>query len=343
MKTILALIPNWIGDVAMCTPALRALHRRYPDAALIAAGRASACALLSGLPWIARTEPLGGRDGLAGILRARIQLRALHPDTAVVFPHSFRGALLAWLSGAPERVGYARGGRSLLLTRRVEPHRVEGRIAPLYMAREYLELVRVLGCEDDGKGLELAVDPELAASTRERYPGDGPLVGIAPGAAFGPSKLWPADRYAAVADALHEQAGAHCVLLTGPGEENTRDAVLAAATHPLQRPAEPPSIDGLKASIAALDLLVCNDSGSRHVAVAFRVPTICIMGPTAPVYSEGPYERGEVIRIDVDCGPCQKPVCTTDHRCMTGIPADRVIASALQWLRDARDRMGTLI
>lgn len=343
MKTILALIPNWIGDVAMCTPALRALHRRYPDAALIATGRASACALLDGLPWIAKTEPLGGRDGLPGLLRARTQLRALQPDIAVVFPHSFRAALLAWLSGAPERVGYARGGRSPLLTRRAEPHRVEGRIAPVYMTREYLDLACQLGCEDDGAGLELAVAPEFAAKTRERYAGEGPLVGIAPGAAFGPSKLWPADRYAAVADALHEQAGARCVLLTGPGEEDTRDAVLATAKYPLLRPADPPSIDGLKASIAALDLLVCNDSGSRHVAVAFKVPTICIMGPTAPVYSEGPYERGEVIRIDVDCGPCQKPVCTTDHRCMTGIPVNRVAASALEWLANPRDRMGTQI
>ena len=98
------------------------------------------------------------------------------------------------------------------------------------------------------------------------------------------------------------------------------------------RPTEPSGIDGLKASIAALDLLVCNDSGTRHVAVAFHVPTVCIMGPTAPVYSEGPFERGEVIRIDVDCGPCQKPVCTTDHRCMTGIPVERVVLSALKVL-----------
>jgi len=332
VKTILALVPNWIGDVAMCTPALRALHRRYPDAALIVAGRASACALVNGLPWIAGTVQLGGRDGLHGLLRAGFGLRKRKPYIAVAFPHSFRSAALAWLSGARQRIGYARGGRSAFLTERVPPHQENGQPTPVYMATEYLDLVLPLGCEDDGAGLELAADPAVVAAYREGFDGEGPLVGFAPGAAFGPSKLWPAERYAAVADALHERCGARCVLLTGPGEEKTRDAVLAKAKHPLLRPPEPPTIEGLKAAISLLDLLVCNDSGSRHVAVAFKVPAVCIMGPTAPVYSEGPYERGEVIRVDVDCGPCQKPICTTDHRCMTRIDSERVTVAALAWL-----------
>lgn len=334
MKTILALIPNWIGDVAMCTPALRALHRRYPDSALNVVGRPAACALLNGLPWIAGNIPIGGRDGFNGLVRAGMQLRSRKPDIAIAFPHSFRAAATAWLSGARQRVGYARGGRSAFLTERVAPHLVNGKVTPVYMATEYLDLVLPLGCEDDGAGLELAADPEVVAAYREVFDGDGPLVGFAPGAAFGPSKLWPAERYAAVADALRERCGARCVLLTGPGEEKTRDAVIAHAKHTLLRPPEPPTIEGLKAAISLLDLLVCNDSGSRHVAVAFKVPTVCIMGPTAPVYSEGPYERGEVIRVDVDCGPCQKPVCTTDHRCMTWIDSERVTAAALAWLAE---------
>jgi heptosyltransferase-2 len=332
VKTILALIPNWIGDAAMCTPALRAVYRRFSEASLMVAGRPSACALLEGIPWIAETAAIGGRDGLPGFLQAGLQLRRRKPDIAIAFPHSFRSAALAWLSGARQRIGYARGGRSAFLTERVPPHQENGKVTPVYMVTEYLDLVLPLGCEDDGAGLELAADPALVDAYQEHVAGAGPLVGLAPGAAFGPSKLWPADRYAAVADALHERCGARCVLLTGPGEEDTRDAVLANAGHPLLRPPEPPTIAGLKAAVSLLDLMICNDSGSRHVAVAFHVPTICIMGPTAPVYSEGPYERGEVIRVDVDCGPCQKPVCTTDHRCMTRIDPERVTAAAMEWL-----------
>jgi heptosyltransferase-2 len=89
-----------------------------------------------------------------------------------------------------------------------------------------------------------------------------------------------------------------------------------------------PTIAKLKAVVSMLDLLICNDSGTRHIAVAFKVPTVCIMGPTSPKYSAGPYERGEVLRLDVDCGPCQKPVCATDHRCMTRITTEWVLNTA---------------
>jgi heptosyltransferase-2 len=60
------------------------------------------------------------------------------------------------------------------------------------------------------------------------------------------------------------------------------------------------------------------------------------MGPTRPVYTEGPYETGRVLRVDVDCGPCQLPVCKTDHRCMTRISPDTVVEAALAYLPKAR-------
>jgi ADP-heptose:LPS heptosyltransferase len=69
------------------------------------------------------------------------------------------------------------------------------------------------------------------------------------------------------------------------------------------------------------------------VAVAFQRPVVCIMGPTSPAYTESPWEIGEVIRVDVDCGPCQKPICETDHRCMTLTSSERVTEAALRWLQ----------
>lgn len=329
---ILALIPNWLGDAAMATPALRALRRSFPDAQLTAAGRASAVGLLKGLSWIDRFEPLPAKaDALALTLLGR-RLAPAARDLAVIFPHSFRAALTAFLAGSRRRVGYARGGRSWLLTDAVEPYRESGRIVPIYMAREYLTLVEHLGCADDGRGLELAADPVAVDAVRARFPEPRPVVGIAPGGAFGPSKRWMPERFAAVADRLAE-AGAACVLLTGPGEEAIRDAVVRAARSRLYVCDEgAPTLESLKATISQLDVLVGNDSGPRHVAVAFGVPVICIMGPTSPRYSEGPYERGEVLRVDVDCGPCQQPTCRTDHRCMTRVSVDWVVEAALRAL-----------
>lgn len=333
MDAILALIPNWIGDVAMCTPALRALHRRFPDASLTVAGRDTACNLLAGLTWLDRRVIIPHQPGPMDLARSAWRLRPYARDAAVVFPHSFRSALLARLAGARRRVSHARDGRTFLLTDPVEPERENGEIVPVYMAREYIELVEALGCEDDGLGLELVANPETVATVQGRLGSGGPLVGIAPGGAFGPSKRWPAERFAPVADALVERLGARCVLLTGPGEEDLAETIAATAQTPLIRCDDgAPTIETLKATVSLLDLLVCNDSGSRHVAVAFHVPTVCVMGPTSPRYSEGPYEHGEVIRVDVDCAPCQKPECDTDHRCMTEIQPEQVAASAARLL-----------
>lgn len=331
---ILTLVPNWVGDVVMCTPALRALRRRFPEARLEVAGRPTACALLEGLSFIDGYHVLPTRMSVLETFHTGGVLRAAEPDVAVIFPHSFRAALLARLSAAPHRIGYARGGRSLLLTHAIPPHRENGRIAPIYMSKEYLELVACLGCIDDGAGLELSASEEARERVEACLSDQGPRVGIAPGAAFGPSKMWPVERYAKVADALIEQTGAQVALLTGPGEEGTRKAFLNAAEQPiLTCDGGKPSLETLKATISRLDLLICNDSGARHIAVAFGVPVICIMGPTSPAYSTGPYEKGQVLRVDVDCGPCQKPTCHTDHRCMTRITVERVMETALTLLR----------
>jgi heptosyltransferase-2 len=329
---ILACLPNWLGDVVMCTPALRALRSRHPNAHITLAGNRASIEMLDGLPYANAAITLPPRAGWADFRRAAAALPA-RPDLGIAFPHSTRAALLLLATGCRARLGYNRGGRSLLLTHRVEPHRESGSIAPIYMAREYLSLLAPLGCADDHAGLALHAPAQARTELRARLDPARPVVGIAPGAAFGPSKRWLPERFAAVADALHESSNAQCLLFTGPGEEDTRDAVLAAARHPLldvQQPA--PSVAKLKAGIAELDLLIGNDSAPRHIAIAFGVPVICIMGPTAPAYTTSPYERGEVIRVDVDCGPCQKPTCVTDHRCMKQITVAHVVDAARQFL-----------
>ena len=329
---VAALVPNWLGDAAMCTPALRALRRRFPEARITALGRPGSIALLEDSPFIDDTAAVARGGGPLEWFRARGAWPHARPDLAVVFPHSARAAMTARVLGARHIAGYERGGRSWLLHHRLPPHRENGHIAPVYMAREYLELVEALGAEDDGRGLELGVNPEADAAVAPLLAGEGPLVGIAPGAAYGPSKRWLPERYAAVADLLRERVNARPPLLTGPGEEDTRDAVLAASRHGLQLLEGPGSIARLKAAISRLDLLIGNDSGPRHIAVAFGVPVVCIMGPTKPVYSCGPYEKGEVLRIDVYCGPCQRPTCATDHRCMTGIGVETVANAAIAHL-----------
>ena len=330
---ILIFLPNWLGDVVMATPALRALRRRYPDAHITAAGKSACCDLLAGISTVDAFVPLPNRPGFLSTFSLARVLADPKPDLAVIMPNSFRTAWLAWLTGARYRIGFARGGRSILLSKALARHCEGGKRVPRYTALEYLALAEVLGATDDGAGLELAATAEEQDAVKEFLDPARPVVGFAPGAAFGPSKQWLPERFAAVADALVAGCNAQCVLLTGPGEEKTRDEVIAAAKSPLIICHDgSPSIERLKATLSQVDLLIGNDSGPRHIAIAFKKPVVCIMGSTSPLYTDSPWEQGEVLRIDVDCGPCQKPHCVTDHRCMTGISVERVVDAARRYL-----------
>jgi heptosyltransferase II len=330
---ILVFIPNWLGDVVMATPALRALRNRFLDATITVAGKAVCCEILEDFPGIDQFVSLPNRPGLFSSFSLAGSLRDPRPDLAVVMPNSPRAAWLAWLSGARQRIGYARGGRGILLSHAIPRYREQGKRVPRYTALEYLALAQSLGADDDGAGLALAADARERAAVRACLEPGRPVVGIAPGAAFGPSKQWLPERFAAVADQLHEECDAQCVLLTGPGEEATRDAVVKVAnTRLITCNQDDSSIARLKATMAEIDLLIGNDSGPRHIAIAFSRPVICVMGSTSPRYTQSPWEKGEVLRVDVDCGPCQKPHCSTDHRCMTGVSVERVVNAAKAWL-----------
>lgn len=331
---ILVLAPNWLGDAAMATPAMRILKRRYPDAHLTVAGPAGVCALLEDAPWIDALHPIPTRAGFSTLRKEATALKTAGKDLIVVFPHSFRAALLARLIGGKKRLGYARNGRSLLLTQAVSPYRENGRITPIYMTREYVDLVTETGAVDDREGLELGVPAALQEQVRQELQGEGPLIALAPGAAFGPSKQWMPHAFAKTADLLAESKGTRCVLITGPGEEALAEEIRSLAKTPLlPMPCKDSGLAGLKAVIASLDLLISNDSGPRHMAVAFGVPVLCIMGSTSPRYTDSPYEKGLVIREPLPCSPCQKPVCPLGHHlCMRLITPERVSRAAKELL-----------
>ncbi len=334
------MLPNWLGDVTMATPALRALRNHFPEAVITVAGKESSCLLVEGLSSIDGAYIFPAKMGAMRMLLHARKMAPYARDICVVLPHSFRAALVARMTGAKQRIGYARGGRSMLFTDKVLPYREKGKIAPVYMAEEYLNLVALLGCVDDDQGLELnAADIEVDA-VRACIDVTRPVVGFAPGAAFGASKCWPAERYARVADELTRRYDVQCLLFTGPGEEETRETVMREASVARFIPFHHgrPTIARLKAAISQVDLFIGNDSGPRHIAIAFKKPVICIMGPTSPRYTDSPWEIGQVLRIEVDCGPCQKPVCVTDHRCMTGITPDMVVDAARSYLDGSKKK-----
>ena len=331
-------LPSWVGDTVMATPALRAMAAAHPGAELVVEGRAFLRDLVEPLAYVSRFLPDPGK-GLRA-LRARVAaLRRERFDLAVLLPDSQRAALAPALARIPHRVGYSRDLlRRVLLTQAFTPPRANGRWQPVSMVERYLALVRGLGCAEVGRAMDVPLLERARAALDERLaalgvPRDAPLLVAVPGASYGSSKLWPAERFGAACAALCRRHGLVLALGPGPGEEDVARAVVAAAGggHALDRPVV--SLAEVAALIARARLVLSNDTGPRQIAVALGVPVVVPIGPTDPRHTAHDLERQRVLRVEgIECAPCGLKRCPIDHRCMTRLSVERVVAAAEELL-----------
>jgi heptosyltransferase-2 len=341
-RRIAIRLPNWVGDVVMATPALRALRRAAPHAELVAIGTPAAGRLLAGSPNFDRffaIERSGRHGGWFGWWRAGRELAAGGPiDLHLLLPHSLSSALLAVASRARCRAGYWSRERAVLL--QVKPRAVmDGRRRlPIPMTRLYLDLLRALGIDEVDERLELPLSAE------EQRRGDAALLAFGvgpddrflaanPGAAFGASKCWTVEGFAATIAGLHARHGLRSLVLCGPGEEPLARAIAeAAGAAAIDTSRQVLPLELLKPVLRRSALLVTTDTGPRHVATAFRTPCVVVMGPTDPRHTASNLERTRVLRVDVPCGPCHLKTCPLDHRCMTAVTPAMALAAAAQLL-----------
>lgn len=331
-------LPNWVGDIVMATPVLRAIRAAWPEAKIAYCGRGTAAKILGPTPWHDAFILHPRRSGLRGAWRAARESRAFGPDLAILFTHSFGTALLARATGARRRLGYLTEGRGFLLTDGIARPREGRRERPRYMADHYADLLGALGVPVPDRAPALVVSPDAAARAEGLLaghpgPAGGPVVIVNPGAAFGPSKMWPAGRFAEVARRLRDEARGRVIVATGPGEEDVAATIRTEAPDGIVHLGGPDCpLDLLIALVARAALLVTNDTGPRHFAVATRVPTVVLMGPTDPRYTATPAERATVLRRDVPCGPCHQQACPLPpgpehHQCLRLIGVDEVVAA----------------
>ncbi len=343
MSDICIRMPNWVGDVVMATPVLTALRTSFPDAHITAVIDAELEKIIRNSPDIdhviryRRKRPF--HSATREFFRCTSAIRKLGCELAIVLPNSFSSALMMRLAGVPRRIGYARDLRSRLLThalpRQTDDH---GGFAPTYMAAYYLKLSEAAGARrtDARPHLEFASEDMESATTLLRKAGidpDAPIFAIHPGAGYGPSKLWPRDRFAALAAMLHEEHGAQIAFIGSPS--------VTPSVETIQKLSNAPTFDLtrcgidlhlLKCVIKRCRLLVSTDSGPRHYGIALGTPTLCIMGPTDPAYTDSGLPHDRVVRTTTDCGPCQKKICRTDHRCMLDTSPEMVFSACKQLL-----------
>jgi heptosyltransferase II len=348
-QRIVVFLPNWVGDAVMATPALRGLRNRFPQARITFFGKAASLAVLdgSGLCDETAADRVEGASQRQGALATGRRLRRGKYDLAVLLPNSFRSALIARWARVSRRLGYKRDGRGWLLTdHRLPPGSGDG-LAVYPAVDYYLDLVAELGATPDSHELKLGVS-DSGEERAEQLLSDAdfdsarPLVLLNPGSSFGPSKLWPADRYAAAADALTDQCNAQIIINAAPGEEAIAAAVAVAMEHPplVNLADDANSLALLKSLLKRADVLITNDTGARHIGAAMQTGLVTIFGSTDPEWTIIDWPRERIIRANVECSPCQKKRCpnpqgATFHQCMTAIEPQEVIDAAKELLAES--------
>jgi heptosyltransferase II len=324
MTRSLVIAPQWIGDAVMSEPLLRRLAARGERLSVAA------------LPWVApvlRAMPQAlevielpfahGRLDLAERRRLAAEWRGAF-DIAYVLPNSIKAALMPAFARIPRRIGYQGEGRFGLLNERW-PNPKEERPP---MVAYYAALAGPL----DAAPLlpELAVDePARRAALEAAGLEAGRFYAFAPGAEYGPAKRWPAERYTALAGALHARDGLRVALLGSKQEAEACEEIAAAAPGACVVLAGKSSLDEAIALIGAARGVVSNDSGLMHVAAAFGVPQVAVFGSTSPVHTPPHNPRARVLwlkdELGLDCMPCFERTCRYGHYgCLNGVAVERV-------------------
>jgi heptosyltransferase II len=310
---------NWLGDLVMSLPALRAIRRSFPDAWISVLTKSELASFFDGVEWIDEVIPYTVQHGFRGIgdrcsLISTIRSRGF--DLAVLFPNSFESALWVRMARIPRRVGYIKDARGLMLTHKVEPppHAMNG-----HQVHYWLAMVRsTLGASGSEQDCALTADPnhlrEMGAWLKaHRRHESSRLIAVAPAASFGPAKEWPAAHFVQLINDLAEHHDAECVLVGAPDERPRCESIASASSHGAMIAAGETSVGQLVALLKLTDGFVGNDSGAMHVAAALGQPTVGIFGSTNPVRTGPLGPRTRVLWQHLICSPCLARTCRFGH------------------------------
>jgi heptosyltransferase-2 len=342
----------------MSLPAIRTIREIFPRAHLAVVARPWVADLYAREKSIDQVIVYTAQNGLGAKRKFAVRLRAERFECAILLQNAFDAAWMAWMARIPERIGYRRDARGLLLTRAI-PVPEPGDI-PRHERFYYLELLRRAGLVEH---LPLTPAIRLDGIEAARESGmrhlaalgiHGTIIGISPGAAYGNAKRWLPERFAESATqvlfrgrAWPRPTAGSALLFGSAGERALCQQVatdLQTAGVDVRNLAGETSLREFIELAAACRLFLTNDSGAMHVASALGVPTVAVFGATDDTTTgpTGPLAR--VIRAHAECSPCLLRDCPIDHRCMTGMTSDSVTSAALQlweesapaWTHEAR-------
>jgi lipopolysaccharide heptosyltransferase II len=335
VEKILIRGPNWVGDAVLAIPTMKAIRDHFPQAEITLLVRPWVAGLFTSADFIDEVWSEGKPTGLADWTRMTRHIRGRSFDLGLLLPNSFESALMMFLGGVSQRIGYATDARSWMLTDSVTP---PGK-GSQHQVQYYLDLVKFLSARRDTPSIEIEATTDERASARKLLADEGISNGsgflvVNPGAAYGSAKRWHKDRFAEVADCLAREFGLQIALIGSDSERSVaaevRDrmkmkaAVLNGKT----------SLETLIGVLAESSLMITNDSGPMHIAAALGIPTVAIFGSTDDAVTGPCGPRTRIVKHSVECSPCLLRECPIDHRCMDGVTVEHVCNAARELMNE---------
>ena len=304
--------PNWLGDAVMCLQAARAFKAGRPDVRLAVLAPAKLAGFWRRVPEIDEVIEFSRGDSVFSIaakLRGRF-------EGAVLFTNSLKSALEAWLAGIPRRVGFAGHHRSALLNQIIPPPKKKLR-HPEHHADRYWRIAARCGA---------ALPPPLPPQWRP--PAGETVIGICPGAEFGPAKRWPAERFREVIGRINA-CGPCRWIIVGTAADTPLARTISEGFENVTDLTGKTSLEELMDALCGLSVLLTNDTGTMHLADFLGVPLVAIFGSTEPALTGPRGPASTAIRHQVECSPCFLRDCPLDFRCMKEIPTEEVVSALL--------------
>ncbi len=330
-QKILVRSTNWIGDGIITTPAVRTIRENFPDAEITLLAWPWVADVFNASPHVDRVviyDKKGVHAGLKGMIRLSSTLRGYGFDAAILLQNAFEAAFLVWAAGIPVRAGYNRDGRSLLLNYGIDIGKTsKGR----HQVHYYQGLMAGLGLTtgDDKLFLQLPEEDRVWAETYISGLQSPLVIGLNPGAVYGPAKCWPAERYADLASMVHRKTGATFLVFGAAADKETGRLIAERGSGYIHNLAGVTGLSQAMALIAACDAFVTNDSGLMHVAAATETPLVAIFGSTDAT-ATGPFSNNaSVLQKQMDCQPCLRKTCNSEFRCMLDISVEEVAEEVL--------------
>ena len=310
LRHIMFWMPHWLGDVVFTLPTIQAVRARLPHVRITVVAHSPAHEFLTHHPSIDTVIkiPYTPKDSLWTASRFARGLKKYHFDLAVLFPNSFRSALMVWMSGAGIRIGYETEGRGLLLT---HPLTVQKNSKSIHGIDYYSYIVSCLGIDSVERKHEFIVSDENVAQQEEQlaqkgiYPGDF-KVAIQPGASK-PEKRWHPERFGILCQKLVKERGAKILLLGSEAEADLIEQVRKFCPREHSQVFTGMNLREVLALLRNCQLLIANDSGLAHLGAMVKTPLVAIFGPGSPKTSEPCIEPDKKIIItkNFPCSPCR--------------------------------------